>query len=655
MRKGRFLALLCCWVVWLSLFELPASGQGELTVKLTDLNTSAFPQITAYLDVHSASGIFLNSLTTDNLNIIEAGQPLPVDMVSIKKTGVQFVIAITLGPAMGIRDGQGINRLEYVLQGMGKWQPEKDPAALDDYSLIATVGPEIIHQSDPSTLLEALASYQPNARDAAPSLQILSRALQIAEDSTPQPGMEKAVLFITPLHTVNATTGLENLTERAHQSGIRVYVWLVSSPDLADTVLSVDLQNLAWGTGGLFFTFSGTEAIPDIEQYLQELRYIYQLSYTSQLRQSGTYPVTIEVNINGTQATSPENNLALELRPPTPIFISPPIEIVRKYTVAEVTASAAPFKETVSQFTPEVQVLKILTEFPDGSSRSVVQSILYVDNLPVATNTSPPFDQFNWDLRVYGESSTHMLHVEVVDNLGLSGTSAGIPVKITVEEPALSVKMVLNSRGYLLAGLSLLVAGLILVLVLVAAGRIGPAAMPRKQTLSQNSRHSWRAGERFRRTRLDPVTQPVTLPSETPVNRLPRWVHRIKWPQRQTSSKARVFLTPLSAVDENEPESPIPITTDEIIFGRDTRATWVIEDPSLDAIHARLVREGSAYRLIDNQTTAGTWVNYEHTAPDGTILKNGDLIHIGQIRFRFTHRESGQTRKINVQPQEFTP
>jgi pSer/pThr/pTyr-binding forkhead associated (FHA) protein len=94
---------------------------------------------------------------------------------------------------------------------------------------------------------------------------------------------------------------------------------------------------------------------------------------------------------------------------------------------------------------------------------------------------------------------------------------------------------------------------------------------------------------------------------------------------------------------------------DEIIFGRGAHATWAIEDPSLDAVHARLLREGASYRLIDNGSTAGTWVNYEHTAPDGTILKNGDLIHIGQIRFRFTHRDSGQARKINIQPQEFTP
>lgn len=634
---------------------MPASGQGEPTAKLTDIDVSAFPQITAYLDLHSASGTFMDNLTAENLRIIEAGQPLTADQVSIEKTGVQFVIAITLGPAMGIRDGQGVNRLEYILQGVGKWQPEIDTAAPDDYSLIATAGPEIIHQPDPSVLFQALASYQPNARDAAPSLQILSRALQIAEDSPPRPGMEQAVLFITPLHTVNATAGLINLTERARQTGIRVFVWLVTSPDLADTVVSADLQNLAGHTGGSFFTFTGTETFPDLEQYLQALRYIYQLSFTSQLRQSGAYPVSIEVNIDGVQTTSPESTLELELRPPTPIFISPPTEIVRKYTVTEITTSAAPFKETVSQFTPEVQALKILTEFSDSSSRSIVQSVLYVDEIPVVVNTSPPFDQFIWDLKGYTESGTHNLRVEVVDNLELSGTSADTPVKITVEEPALSVKMVLNSRGYLLVGLALLVAGLILVLVLIAAGRIGPASQPRKQSRAQNNRRSWRTGDRSRGAALDPVTQPVVPLSEIPVSKLPRWVHRIKWPPRHTTTKTRAFLTPLSAADDNEPESPIPIGMDEIIFGRGAHATWAIEDPSLDAVHARLLREGASYRLIDNGSTAGTWVNYEHTAPDGTILKNGDLIHIGQIRFRFTHRESGQARKINIQPQEFTP
>jgi predicted component of type VI protein secretion system len=111
-------------------------------------------------------------------------------------------------------------------------------------------------------------------------------------------------------------------------------------------------------------------------------------------------------------------------------------------------------------------------------------------------------------------------------------------------------------------------------------------------------------------------------------------------------------LTPVSLSADADQEAPLPINADEIVFGRDPAlCTWVIDDPSLEAIHARLRREGETFRLLDEGTTAGTWINYSPVPETGALLEHSDLIHIGRASFRFILRSSGKTRK----PVIYTP
>jgi len=39
--------------------------------------------------------------------------------------------------------------------------------------------------------------------------------------------------------------------------------------------------------------------------------------------------------------------------------------------------------------------------------------------------------------------------------------------------------------------------------------------------------------------------------------------------------------------------------------------------------------------LTDFHSKAGTWVNYAPVGQSGLILKQGDIIHIGSLTFRF--------------------
>jgi predicted component of type VI protein secretion system len=56
-------------------------------------------------------------------------------------------------------------------------------------------------------------------------------------------------------------------------------------------------------------------------------------------------------------------------------------------------------------------------------------------------------------------------------------------------------------------------------------------------------------------------------------------------------------------------------------------------------LHARLkLLDDGSYLLLDNNSIAGTWVNFEPVPLEGYRLAHGDMIHFGQLNYRFALR-----------------
>jgi fermentation-respiration switch protein FrsA (DUF1100 family) len=98
---------------------------------------------------------------------------------------------------------------------------------------------------------------------------------------------------------------------------------------------------------------------------------------------------------------------------------------------------------------------------------------------------------------------------------------------------------------------------------------------------------------------------------------------------------------------------------DELTFGLDpTLATMIVDDPSIEGLHARLLRDpDGTFRLVDEGSVAGTWVNYLPVTGEGQLLRHGDLVHFGRVGFRFTQREPLPVEKpvitcLPVQPED---
>ena len=424
------------------------------------------------------------------------------------------------------------------------------------------------------------------------------------------------MLYITSLPAPADIPVLQNLAQRATAGTVHIYVWLVASQDYFSTAGATALKDLALQTGGQIFLFSGREQLPNPEQYLASLRHAYRLEYSSGILASGTHTLSVQVNLNGVALSSTELSFELDIQPPNPILVSPPGQIVRTAPDERTTA--------VSAFLPTRQEIDILVEFPDKRQRPLVRTVLYADGVQVAENTSAPFDKFAWDLSGYAASGEHILTVEALDSYGLSKVSLGIPVLVTIVRPPSGLLPWLSRNSLWVALGAVLFAGGGLAAIL-SRGRV------RKQEPPATGR----------RSRRDPLTQGV--PPEGGKRNL-----RLPWNRPARTSAATMVRLRDTGVAFTAP--PISIGPGEVIFGSDPlQATYILDDPSVSPLHARLKQEHGEYILSDEKSVAGTWVNYEQvTTP--RRLKHGDVLHFGRLSYRFMLRNAPELPRPRVTP-----
>jgi hypothetical protein len=162
---------------------------------------------------------------------------------------------------------------------------------------------------------------------------------------------------------------------------------------------------------------------------------------------------------------------------------------------------------------------------------------------------------------------------------------------------------------------------------------------------------SIRAAQEARRADADPLTQPIQVVEEelaatpsvekTKKQRAPSKKASSDSKSRKEAKEVKEAAASLFRINaDGQPIAvvPIPIVGKEIVFGTDpVQCTQIMDDPSISSVHARLRQTDDAgYLLLDNNSVAGTWVNYEPIPRAGYRLAHGDMVHFGQLMYRFT-------------------
>ncbi len=615
----------------------PAIAQSSLTVRIGAPETDTYPQISAYLSVQDSQGQFVHNLQSENLTVVEQGNNLPVETLEALHPGVQVVIAINPGPAFAIRNFQAVSRFDLVKAALSDWVKSRAGTTTDDLSLLITGGQSISHVSDPAKWLSGLEADTVDPRTAQPSIDTLARAIALASDPTLRPGMGRAVLFITSSIDGNIEQAIQDLSNQARQNDITVHVWLVASSGALITRSAEQLSAISGATGGQVFNFSGEETLPTPEAFLDPERQIYRFSYQSRAGMSTENEFFVLVSLGEEQVQSNPLTFQVELLPPEPAFISPPILIERTETIqADGSHTSSPDDRPSSRdfLEPKEVGLQVVFDFPDGRKRELVSSTLIVDNQIAAENTSAPFDQFIWSLDPYLESGVHQIQVQVTDVLGLSGKSIVVPVEVAVEQLDADPSFILRKNLPAVSLILVVLAGSLLFLVLVLGGRL----RPRSQHLAQS------------KLKADPLNHLHIEGEDSAVNSRQGWMSRRHHPNQPVVPDALAYFQRVEEGKSDPSGLPIPIFSAETTLGSDpTQATLVIDDPCIEPRHARLICSAQKeIMLVDLGTIAGTWVNYTPVGPGGTVLQNGDLVHFGRIGFRFTRREPDHVLKPSI-------
>jgi FHA domain len=628
MRK--FFALL--FSLSLLLNTVPAlrahAQQNLASAILYPADISAFPTISAFLDVFDSNGIFVSGLKPEAVSAIEDGQSLPVDSLNEIAVPLQLAIAVNQGEPLDIRDATtNFSRFQRVSQILAQWAQGRPADLPDDYSLVSQAGP-VINHAGATDFVAGLNSFQPDFRAAVPNLQSLAIAMDTVSAQTARLGMKRAILFITP-HTddINIEAALEPFIQRAVENKIRVFVWLVDSQTTFNTTSAAAFNNLALQTGGSMFTYSGSERFPDPELYFSGLRRVYTLSYTSRVKTSGEHTLSANVNLPSGTVTSDEQTFSLDIQPPNPFPLTNSLQITRRAPEDD------PFNTEV--LLPDKQEIEIIVEFPDGHPRPLTRTTLYVDGVIMGENTVEPFNLFTWDLSTYTSSAEHQIMVEAVDSLGLSKSSMPAPVMVTVIQPPQGITALLAKYRTPITFGAIMLAGLVLFMILLS----GRLRVP-----------SIRAAQEARRADADPLTQSVPAVAESAVVPLAA-TSAVKTKRRAAISKkatadaksravAMASLIRINAEGQVLPVTPIALVEQEIIFGTDpAQCTQILDDPSVSLVHARLRQtEDGGFLLLDNGSVAGTWVNFEPIPREGYRLAHGDMVNFGQLIYRFILR-----------------
>jgi len=618
MRKT--LSIIFSLILLLSVFSNVNAQQNTATVTLYNVETSAFPTMTGFVDVFDAQKFFASGLNGQAVTVLENGQTLTVDSFTEMMIPLQLTVAVNQGTPLDARDANGISRFQRVAQVIGQWAQSRPADLPDDLSLVSQAGP-VINHAPAAEFVTAINGFNPDMRVAIPNLQSLVTALDVVSAQTPRLGMKRAILFITPeMPDPALASKLEPIIQRAIQNNIRIFVWYVDADTTFTNTSAAIFNNLAIQTGGTMFQYSGIERFPDLEIYFAGLRRIYALSYTSRLNSSGEHNITLQVNTPSLGVVnSNSQNINLNIQPPNPFPISPVLQITRQAPEDD------PFNTEI--LLPETQNIEIIIEFPDGFSRPLTRTTLYVDGMIADENTSEPFDKFTWDLTQYTSSGQHQVMVEAVDTLGLSKSSLPIPITVTViKPPSGPVAFLAKYRTPLTFG-AILFAGLALFAVLLS-GRLRFLSL--------------RAVQEERRAENDPLTQPIPLLKQEPEVAIEKSKKRKTKPKKteagsRSGNEASASFFKLSADGQVAAVPPIPVAESEIIFGTDpVQCTLILDDPSISSIHARLRQtDDGGYLLLDNNSVSGTWVNYEAIPHEGYRLRHGDMVNFGQLAYRF--------------------
>lgn len=602
------------WVIIILLsVPIPGYSQNTNTIEVSKPETTSFPELSVYFRVIDSSGSFDKHLDLNSVHILEDGQVISPESLDLQEPGLHLVFAVNEGPTLANRYAQ-VARIDKVKTALAEWAQSKTLTTMDDFSLVANSGILATSLNQPSAWVETLDNYLPDLRASKTGVASLSTAVDLAAQKN---GINKtaAVLYFTSLPSEDQLAGIDDAVSRAKLTGVRLFI-ILAGPQTYDTDENAAiLIRAAKETHGNFLIFSGPEELPNLAKWFDPLTYIYKASYLSKINAGENHRLVLRINRGQSTQESEPVSFTLNVLPPNPIFLSPPAQIERTWTETKRIKDSA--------LTPNSVPLEIMIEFPDGLDRDLAYSRLFVDGKMVAENTSPPFDHFTWIIDSYTTSAIHKISATIEDRVGFVVETVELPVEVVIQpKPQNWIQKLFSAFNAATVLLFIVItsAGMLLVSLAIRTLRINRAAKTKRV-----------------RKLEDPLTQPVQIENEI-IHPISITSQKSEWPHLPGVGLAPARLVLQSTTQDTNAEMlEIPISLGKTTFGNDPKKVSVVLPlPMISSQHARIVRdEQDIYKIYDEGSSSGTWLNYAPVSQYGARLEHGDLIQFGSIAYRF--------------------
>jgi hypothetical protein len=590
MQAAAVLAALCLNL----LPTIPGQAQAPLQIDLAPPDASAFPEIVLHVTASMLPGDETMILAPQDFVILEDQVERPLTSLEVVQSGLDLRLVVNSTRGLGVRDASGRSRFDRVAEALVAWlsRPQAAPLGNDRYTLITRAGTLLEGVPAAAELAATLDYLEPELNAADTALDLLTRALEEGGPAPPS-GTPGVLLFVTPFVDVAEDMQLANVIAAAQEQSTAIFPIIVGPPTLAEEPVLDTWRTLAEQTGGSLALFDPQTGFSPLTQELDRLRSSYRLTYTSAASAQGAHTVQVQVVNETIDETSPVRTFRAEVLQPEVVFVSPPS-----------TVSLEPPRPGQGAAGPEAPTLTLplLITFPDGHPRPIVAAELLVDGVLAVSQVQPPFDTLTWSMAPDSRAGEVTLQAAVTDSLGLRGLSEPQTLRLETQRAS----GLLQTRPWLI--------GVLAASVIATAAAIGLLTRlgTRPPPAAQASRRP-----RLRRASLAPASP----------------------------DQAEAQLESLEAELD-----PILLTGTDVTLGRDASlVTHILSDPSVSAVHARLIRQVSGrYLLRDQDSAAGTWVNHELVERAGRTLEHGDLVYFGQLGYRFLESTEPEPREIRV-------
>lgn len=603
--KKLSLAAILVLLVQLAASPYETSAQTSLNVEISTVRTTSFPEIVLYASASDQNGSRISGLTEEDFTILENGTGLAPVSVQEERLGTRQIYFINTSLAIALRDAAGNTRLDYAREALLNWWQLPDAARvnLDDLSLYTSEATLAVHETSAAVLASRLAAFSSDFELETFPYQRMLEVLRAANDPLPREGMPTSMIFVSPLVRTPELEDLDSVITAARNSGVTVHTVLLAEGDDVEGPIATEMERLSTETGGSLVVLDPETGLDNLAERVISEQSQYILRYQSRINTSGEHTLALEASAGAAAGTSSAVSFSLEVQPPVITFESIPDSVTRRSE-----DPALPLEKVA----PVSQEVAVSVAFPDGYPRDLTSTALLVNGEEVSVNTSPPFERFDLDISSYTADTELRVTARVEDSLGIAAESSEHTLRITMDLPPTglaALRPALNSFFFTVAGILLAVAVLAGVVMFIRKAAARPSLQAEQQ--------------------LEPGHNGLPAVSSRPV--------------RQSSDE----IPEASLVSLDSESLSVPLIGVDHIIGKDAAlATIILQDPSVDALHARLIRHADGkYLLKDTGSTAGTWVNYHQIPESGMILQHGDLIHFGRSGFRYTRRLAARIRQ----------